>query len=164
MRTIVDAGTYFYGKLDRPIGTNKNEDGDNFTLVETTSRPFSLAGSEIDGHLTNVRAAGSMRSAEDDDRLRRHSLVRREFGAGQRRATHHRSPFAENAPGRTSPFRRAPCSKFGLHSPVRAAASQSRPFLPGLAARAATARRRRRGGPPRTSPAPRRLRRDRRAR
>ena len=63
-RTIVDAGTYFYGKLDRPIGTKKNKDGDNFTLVETTSRPFSLAGSEIDGHLTNVRAAGPMRSAK----------------------------------------------------------------------------------------------------
>jgi hypothetical protein len=62
--TIVEAGTYFYGKLDRSIGTKKNKNGDGFTLVETTSRPFSLAGSEIDGHLANVRPAGAARSAE----------------------------------------------------------------------------------------------------
>lgn len=60
----MEAGTYFYGKLDRPIGTKKNKNGDNFTLVETTSRPFSLAGSEIDGHLINVQPAGPMRSAK----------------------------------------------------------------------------------------------------
>jgi len=63
-QTIVEAGTYFYGKLDRPISTSKNKNGDNFTLVETTSRPFSLAGSEIDGHLTNVKPAGPTRSAK----------------------------------------------------------------------------------------------------
>lgn len=56
-RTIAQTGTFFYGKLDRAIGTAKNKDGDNFTLVETSSRPYSLAGSEIDGHLTGVQPA-----------------------------------------------------------------------------------------------------------
>ena len=56
-RTIAEAGTYFYGKLDRAIGTAKNKDGDHFTLVEASSRPYSLAGSEIDGHLTDVQPA-----------------------------------------------------------------------------------------------------------
>lgn len=72
--TVAEAGTYFYGTLDRPLGTKKNKDGDNFTLVETTSKPFSLAGSEIDGHLTDVESAGPNRTAKmtlvfDDIRL-----------------------------------------------------------------------------------------------
>ncbi len=72
--TVAQAGTYFFGKLDRPLSTKKNKNGDNFTLVETTSKPFSLAGSEIDGHITDVQSAGPNRTAKmtlvfDDIRL-----------------------------------------------------------------------------------------------
>jgi hypothetical protein len=74
VETVAEAGTYFYGKLDRPLSTKKNKNGNNFTLVETTSKPFSLAGSEIDGHLTGVQSAGPNRTAKmtlvfDDIRL-----------------------------------------------------------------------------------------------
>jgi hypothetical protein len=60
--TIVAAGTDYYGKLERPIGSKTNKDGDAFSIDETRSSDAALKGAVIDGHLEGVQAAGSMRN------------------------------------------------------------------------------------------------------
>jgi hypothetical protein len=71
---IVAAGTDYYGKLERPIGTKTSKDGDTFVLDETRSSDRSLSGAAIDGHLEDLQAAGPMRNPKmtvvfDDIRL-----------------------------------------------------------------------------------------------
>ena len=62
---VVAAGTDFYGKLQQQISTKRSHDGDTFTLVQTDTlfhKNPALHGSTIDGHLENVRPAGTMRN------------------------------------------------------------------------------------------------------
>lgn len=62
---VVASGTDFYGKLQQPISTKSSHDGDTFTLAQTDTllhKDPALHGSTIDGHLENVRPAGTMRN------------------------------------------------------------------------------------------------------
>jgi len=59
---IAAAGTVYYGKLERPIGTKISHDGDAFAIDETRSSDPSLDGAVIDGHLEDVARAGPMRN------------------------------------------------------------------------------------------------------
>jgi len=62
---VARAGTTYYGKLDKAIGTKVSRDGDTFTLAHTDTflhKNAALAGTVIDGHVENVRAAGPMRN------------------------------------------------------------------------------------------------------
>lgn len=72
--TIVAAGTQYYGKLERPIGTKMSKDGDSFAIDETRSSDKALNGAVIDGHLEDIQPAGTMRNPKmtvvfDDIRL-----------------------------------------------------------------------------------------------
>lgn len=61
---LVNAGTRYYGKLDKAIGTKVSHDGDAFTLTHTDTffhKNAALDGSVIDAHVENVRSAGPMR-------------------------------------------------------------------------------------------------------
>jgi hypothetical protein len=61
---LVDAGTAFYGKLRQPIGSKISKDGETFALAQTDTllhKLPALHGSIVEGHLENVRAAGTMR-------------------------------------------------------------------------------------------------------
>jgi hypothetical protein len=61
---VVAAGTDFYGRLQHEISTKTSHDGDTFSLVHTDTffhKNPALNGSAIDGHLENVRPAGTMR-------------------------------------------------------------------------------------------------------
>lgn len=65
-KTLVAAGTDFYGKLQQPISTKSSHDGDTFVLVQTDTlfhKNPALHGATIDGHLENVRSAGPMHNA-----------------------------------------------------------------------------------------------------
>jgi hypothetical protein len=58
---LVAAGTRFEGQLQNEIATNKNHDGDPFTIAEHDTWLHSapaLHGAVIEGHLANVSAAG----------------------------------------------------------------------------------------------------------
>jgi len=60
---IAAAGTDFYGKLQQPISSKKNKDGDTFQLAQTDTlmhKTPALHGAVIDGHLEDVHAAGPM--------------------------------------------------------------------------------------------------------
>ncbi|HEY1976563.1 MAG TPA: hypothetical protein VGG89_08465 [Candidatus Baltobacteraceae bacterium] len=62
---VVNAGTTYYGKLDKAIGTKVSHDGDTFTLTHTDTffhKNPALDGAVIDAHVENVRAAGPMRN------------------------------------------------------------------------------------------------------
>lgn len=62
---VVNAGTAFYGKLDKTIGTKVSHDGDAFTLTHTDTffhKNPALDGAVVDAHVENVRAAGPMRN------------------------------------------------------------------------------------------------------
>lgn len=64
-QVVVNAGTAYYGKLDKAIGTKVSHDGDAFTLTHTDTllhKNPALDGAVIDGHVENVRAAGPMRN------------------------------------------------------------------------------------------------------
>src|SRR5215467_4860469 len=57
----VAAGTDFYGKLQTPIGTKTSHDGDTFALAQTDTflhKNPALHGAVVEGHLTNISAAG----------------------------------------------------------------------------------------------------------
>jgi hypothetical protein len=54
---VVPAGTVYRGKLQQEISSKTSHDGDTFTLI-AVGAPASLAGSSIEGHLSNVQAAG----------------------------------------------------------------------------------------------------------
>ena len=61
----VAAGTDFYGKLEQPIGSKTSHDGDTFALDQTDTlfhKDAALHGAVVEGHLTNVSAAGPARS------------------------------------------------------------------------------------------------------
>lgn len=74
---VAKAGTVFYGKLDKTIGTKVSHDGDTFTLAHTDTffhQNPALDGMAVDAHVENVRAAGPMRKPSmtivfDDIRL-----------------------------------------------------------------------------------------------
>lgn len=62
---VARAGTTYYGKLDRTIGTKVSREGDTFTITHTDTflhKNPALAGYAIDAHVENVRAAGPMRN------------------------------------------------------------------------------------------------------
>ena len=64
-QVVARAGTAFYGKLDKTIGTKVSRDGDAFTLTHTDTffhKSPALEGAVIDAHVENVRAAGPMRN------------------------------------------------------------------------------------------------------
>ncbi|HEY9179455.1 MAG TPA: hypothetical protein VIO32_01970 [Candidatus Baltobacteraceae bacterium] len=64
-KTVVAAGTDFYGRLQQPISTKTSHDGDTFTLAQTDTffhKNPALHGAVIDGHVENVQAAGPMRN------------------------------------------------------------------------------------------------------
>jgi len=61
---VAKAGTTYYGKLDKAVGTKISHDGDGFTLTHTDTffhKNPALDGTVIDAHVENVRAAGPMR-------------------------------------------------------------------------------------------------------
>jgi hypothetical protein len=60
--TVVAAGTEYYGKLERPIGSKMSKDGDRFSLDETRAGDPALKGAIVDGHLEELQAAGPMRN------------------------------------------------------------------------------------------------------
>ena len=60
--TVVAAGTEFYGKLERPIGSKMSKDGDTFSLDETRAADPALKGAIVDGHLEELQSAGPMRN------------------------------------------------------------------------------------------------------
>jgi hypothetical protein len=60
--TVVPAGTEFYGKLERPIGSKMSKDGDTFSLDETRAGDPALKGAIVDGHLEELQSAGPMRN------------------------------------------------------------------------------------------------------
>lgn len=65
-KTLVPAGTSFYGKLQQPISTKNSHDGDTFELAQTDTflhKNAALHGATIDGHLDNVKPAGTMKKA-----------------------------------------------------------------------------------------------------
>ncbi|MBV8363618.1 MAG: hypothetical protein JO193_03560 [Candidatus Eremiobacteraeota bacterium] len=60
---IASAGTTFYGKLQQPISSKANHDGDTFSLTQTDTllhRQPALHGTAINGHLEGVHAAGPL--------------------------------------------------------------------------------------------------------
>lgn len=62
---VAQAGTVYYGKLDKTIGTKVSRDGDSFTIAHTGTffhKNPALDGAVIDAHVENVRAAGPMRN------------------------------------------------------------------------------------------------------
>jgi hypothetical protein len=62
---LVAAGTDFYGKLQQQISTKKSHDGDAFALVQTDTllhKNPALHGDVIEGHVENLRPAGTMRN------------------------------------------------------------------------------------------------------
>ena len=72
--TIAAAGTKFYGRLERPIGSKTSRNGDTFSIDETHTRSPALRGAIVDGHLEDLQAAGAMRNPKmtivfDDIRL-----------------------------------------------------------------------------------------------
>jgi hypothetical protein len=54
---VAEAGTIYRGKLQQEINSKTSHNGDTFTLV-AVGAPAALAGSSIEGHLSNVQAAG----------------------------------------------------------------------------------------------------------
>ena len=61
----VAAGTYYYGKLQAPIGSKTSKDGDTFALIETDTflhKNAALHGAVVEGHVSNVSAAGPAHS------------------------------------------------------------------------------------------------------
>jgi hypothetical protein len=76
-QVVANAGTLYYGKLDKAIGTKVSHDGDAFTLTHADTffhKNPALDGAVIDAHVENVRAAGPMRNPSmtivfDDIRL-----------------------------------------------------------------------------------------------
>lgn len=54
---VAPAGSLFRGKLDKEIDSKTSHDGDTFALVAVNGTG-PLAGASIEGHLTNVHAAG----------------------------------------------------------------------------------------------------------
>jgi hypothetical protein len=86
-QVVARAGTVYYGKLDKTIGTKVSHDGDTFTIEHTDTflhKDPALNGAAIDARVENVRAAGPMRNPRNDDRLRRHPAAGWNQGAGQR--------------------------------------------------------------------------------
>jgi hypothetical protein len=74
---VARAGTKFYGKLDKTIGTKVSHDGDTFSIAYTDTlfhKNPALDGAVVDAHVENVHAAGPMRNPSmtivfDDIRL-----------------------------------------------------------------------------------------------
>ena len=61
----VAAGTYYYGKLQAPIGSKTSHDGDTFALVEADTflhKNPALHGAVVEGHLTAISPAGPAHS------------------------------------------------------------------------------------------------------
>lgn len=74
---VARAGTPFYGKLDKAVGTKVSHDGDTFTLTHADTlfhKNPALDGAVIDAHVESVHAAGPMHNPSmtivfDDIRL-----------------------------------------------------------------------------------------------